>query len=177
MKRVAIDVGHAKGTGSRGNVMEEHELCARMAPLLKNSLAKFGISSDIIDFPDLTNKSDLVQTADAINDGDYECSVSLHCDASDNASAKGAHVCYVFAKGKKLASLIADRLCTLMPGRADSIVRRTDLYILNHTKCTAVLVECGFITNAHDAAMLSENAQELMEAVACGIYEFFLSKV
>lgn len=32
--KIAIDIGHARQTGARGCGLEEHALCARMAPLL-----------------------------------------------------------------------------------------------------------------------------------------------
>lgn len=170
--KVAIDVGHAHLSGARGCGREEHELCARMAPLLKGYLEGYGIGADVIDFPQKGNRGDLAATVQAINAGGYDCSVSLHCDASGNASARGAHVCYVSAKGGQLAEAIAARLCPLMPGRANRVVRRRDLYVLNNTRCPAVLVECGFITNEKDCRCLAGNADGLMLAVALGIESY-----
>lgn len=172
MKKVAIDVGHARLSGARGCGYEEHELCAKMAPLLKDHLERNGFQADVIDFPSLSNKADLVETVKAINAGGYDCSVSLHCDASDNVSARGAHVCYVSARGALLAGAIASHLCPLMPGRVNRTVRRSDLFVLNNTRPVAVLVECGFITNAQDCALLADGAVALMRAVAQGVKEF-----
>lgn len=172
MKKIAIDVGHARLTGARGNGYEEHELCSKMAPLLRAHLGACGFRADVVDFPALSNKADLAATVRAINAGVYDCSVSLHCDASDNASARGAHVCYVSSKGAKLAGAIAERLCPLMPGRANKTVKRGDLYVLNNTRPVAVLVECGFITNEGDCRCLVESADELMLAVARGIMAY-----
>jgi len=167
--KIAIDIGHARLTGARGCGLEEHELCARMAPLLKRQLEEFGFEADIIDFPALANKDDLVHTVRAINAGGYDASVSLHCDASDNPAAHGAHVCYASAAGEAIARAIAAHLCPLMPGRANRTVRRRNLYVLNNTRCPAVLVECGFITNEEDAAALSGCPGPLMLAVAAGL--------
>lgn len=173
MKKIAIDVGHARLTGARGCGQEEHDLCSQMAPLLKAHLEGYGFQADVIDFPALSNKADLVETAKAINAGGYDCSVSLHCDASDNASARGAHVCYVSTAGNRLAGAIAERLCPLMPGRANRTVKRTDLYVLNNTRPVAVLVECGFITSPEDCRCLTESADGLMLAVALGIKAYY----
>ncbi len=172
MMKVAIDVGHARMSGARGCGLEEHELCARMAPLLKARLEAYGVDADVVDFPQMGNRGDLAATVQAINAGGYDCSVSLHCDASGNAAARGAHVCYVSANGRRLAEAIAARLCPLMPGRANRVVRRRDLFVLNHTHCPAVLVECGFITNEKDCRCLADNADGLMLAVALGIKSF-----
>lgn len=168
-KKIAIDIGHARMTGARGCGLEEHALCADMAPLLKQQLEARGFEADIIDFPALDNKGDLVRTVEAINAGGYAASVSLHCDASDNPAAHGAHVCYASAAGEAIARAIAARLCPLMPGRANRTVRRRNLYVLNNTRCPAVLVECGFVTNEEDAAALSGHPGPLMLAVAAGL--------
>jgi len=170
--KVAIDVGHARMTGARGNGQEEHDLCARMAPLLKAYLEEAGVQADVIDFPDLDNRGDLAATVRAINAGGYDASVSLHCDASDHAAACGAHVCYVSQRGEKLARAIAEPLCALLPGRAQRVVRRGDLYVLKHTVCPAVLAECGFITNEGDCHALVHEPGRLMRAVADGLKEF-----
>lgn len=172
MNRIAIDIGHARGTGAAGNGLQEHEVCARIAQELKERLESFTLesySADIIDFPDKSNSADLTATVKAINAGGYDVSVSLHADASDNPDAHGAHVCYYSARGKDLAEEIALRLCPQMPGRAAKTVKRTDLYVLKKTKPVAVLVECGFITNAGDANRMWENPDKVATSIALGI--------
>lgn len=148
--RIAIDVGHARGTGAAGNGQQEHEVCTLIARELLACLQRMGLQADVIDFPDKSNKQDLAATISAVNAGGYRCSVSLHCDCSDNEAAHGAHVCHRSLQGYTLAAEIADRLCPLLPGRAQRVVRRMDLAILRRTVPVAVLVECGFISHAHD---------------------------
>lgn len=175
MKRIAIDVGHARGTGARGYV-DEHETCAMLAVEVKSALESFKVDTfqaDIVDFPDKTNGGDLSATVKAVNAGKYDLCVSLHMDASDNASAHGAHVCYYSKNGKRLAEEIAMRLCPYLPGRAEQTVRRPDLYVLKHTKPVAVLVECGFCTNEYDAAVVKKQAYVLARAIALGIAAYF----
>lgn len=170
--KVAIDIGHARMTGSRGCDEEEHELCARMAPLLQGALEAYGVEADVIDFPEMPNDAEFVRATQEINVGGYDLSVSLHCDANDKTSARGAHVCYVSSEGRRLAEAIAKHLCPLMPGRADRTVRRPGLYVLAHTRPVAVLVETGFITNPDDCARLVGDAAALMEAVAAGVHDY-----
>lgn len=175
MKRIAIDVGHARGTGARGYV-DEHDTCTLLAEEVKQVLESFKVDTfqaDIINFPDKSNGGDLSATVKAVNAGKYDLCVSLHMDASDNASAHGAHVCYYSKNGKRLAEEIAMRLCPYLPGRAEQTVRRTDLYVLKHTKPVAVLVECGFCTNEDDAAVVKKQAYVLARAIALGIAAYF----
>lgn len=175
MKRIAIDVGHARGTGARGYV-DEHDTCAALAEEVKHALESFKVDTfqaDIIDFPDKSNSGDLAATVKAVNAGKYDLCVSLHMDASDNAAAHGAHVCYFSANGKRLAEEIAMRLCPYLPGRAEQTVNRTDLYVLKNTRPVAALVECGFCTNEYDAAVVRKQAYVLARAIALGIAAYF----
>lgn len=172
MKRIAIDVGHARGTGARGNGYEEHEVCTRLAAELKAILESFRLqhfSADIIDFPEETNSGDLTSSVKAINAGGYDLCISLHMDASDNATAHGAHVCYYSQEGKRLAGEIARRLCPQLPGRYEKTKRRTDLYILKRTTPVAVLVECGFITNPRDAEWVNAHPHDVARSIALGV--------
>lgn len=171
MKRIAIDIGHARGTGARSFV-DEHETCAALAEEVKRALESFKVDTfqaDIIDFPDKTNSGDLSATAKAINAGGYDACISLHMDYSDNPTAHGAHVCYYSQNGKRMANEIAIRLCPHMPGRAEQTVKRTDLYILKKTNPVAALVECGFCTNEYDSAVVKKQAYVIARAIALGI--------
>lgn len=175
MKKIAIDIGHARGTSARG-VVDEHDTCAALAVEVKRALESFKVDTfkaDIIDFADKTNSADLVSTVKAINAGNYDACVSLHMDASDNASAHGAHVCYYSTNGKRLAEEISMRICPYLPGRAEQTVKRTDLYILKKTKPVAALVECGFCTNEYDAAIVKKQAFVIARAIALGIAAYF----
>ena len=173
--KVAIDVGHARRTGAKGNGYDEHEMCKVVAAELKKALEQFKTTvfeADIIDFEELDNDADLVATVRALNEGEYDVSVSLHMDHFDEPEAHGAHVCYVSAAGKKLAEEIALRLCPQMPGRAERVVKRTGLYVLRKSVPVAVLVECGFISNAGDAQWVYENPERVALSIALGVAAF-----
>ncbi len=170
--RIAIDIGHARHTGATGNGYHEHTQCAIIAAHLKHILQSYKvdpITATIIDYPDHTNTADLTATVRTINAGTYDAVISLHMDASDNPAARGAHVCYYSENGKQLAEQIALRLCPQLPGRASQTVKRTDLYILKHTRPTAVLIECGFITNPADAEWVDNNPDKVATPIALGI--------
>lgn len=172
MKRVAIDVGHARRTGAAGYGLQEHECCVRIAEALRGWLDVAGVAAEVVDFPQLSNSADLVATVNAVNAGDFDLCVSLHCDCADNELARGAHVCYVSSAGSRAARAIAAEVCVLSPGRANKTVQRADLYVLRKTKCPAVLVECGFLSNAHDAYVLRHGADKLAAAIGRGVVAF-----
>ena len=166
MSRIAIDIGHAQGTGARGNGLEEHAVCEVLARLLKVELTRAGHVVGVFDFPDLTNGEDLRRTVSAVNGGAWDCGLSLHCDCADSPAACGAHVCFFSAAGRRLAEEVAGPLCDLLPGRAQRVVRRGDLYILKATRPVWVLCECGFISNARDAVLLRDSPERVAAALA-----------
>lgn len=171
---IAIDIGHANGTGSTGNGYEEHALCTKIGAELAEALIGYGHTVVVLDYPEDTNSTDLVKTVSAINAGGFDLSISLHADASDRKKACGGHVCYHPSSkiGKAIASHIAYPLSTTMPGRSQTIVKRPELYVLRKTTCPAVLVECGFITNARDAQVMAEFPSRIANAIAQGIYTY-----
>lgn len=167
--KIALDIGHANGTGARGNGLEEHAVAAQIGKHLEGMLKERGHAVTVIDFPGLSNAADINATVKAANAGGFDIGISLHCDASDNAGAKGGHVCYVSPGGLKLATSIAGPLASLLPGRAERTVKRTNLAVLNQTRPVWVLSECGFITNAGDAAVMRERPEAIAQAIFEGI--------
>lgn len=158
MSYICLDIGHANGTGARGKGQEEHDLCVKVGHRLKRRLENKGQRVTVLDYPDKSNADDLNKTIAAANAlSNVTFGISLHMDASDNASAHGGHVCYASAKGAQLAAAIAKPLAEYMPGRANSTVKRTNLAVLNRTRAPWVLIELGFITNAGDIRKLMDD--------------------
>lgn len=170
--KIAIDVGHANGTGARGNGLEEHSISNSISSHLYYSLKSYGHSVDIIDFPEKSNSEDLNSTIKQANKGDYDFGVSIHCDCSDNPQAHGAHVCYYSSNGKKLADAIADSLCPFLEGRSEKTVKRTNLGVLKQTNSVWALIECGFISNKHDSEVMRNSPDEIADRIAEGIQKY-----
>lgn len=170
--KIVIDPGHANGTGATGNGLEEHAVVKVIAGHLAEMLERRGHIVDILDFPERSNRDDLNATIKAANAGGYDIGISLHCDASDNPDAHGAHVCYTSTAGRTLAQCIASLLIKILPGRSQSIVRRTDLAILNQTRPVWVLAECGFITNKCDAEIMRYEPAAIALMIAYGVDDF-----
>ena len=172
MTTIPIDIGHVRGSGSRGGDFEEHAMCEILGDLLHKQLVDLGIDAPVIDFPDMTNTADLNATVKALNNMTYDFGISLHMDASDNKNARGAHVCYYSATGKKIATAIADELIQLLPGRADKVVQRTGLAVLRDTKRPHVLIECGFITNVNDRSIVLSCMNAIAAKIVSGIKKY-----
>lgn len=193
---IALDIGHANNTGSRGNGLEEHATASVIVDHLAPMLRAQGHNVTVIDYPYMDNDDDLEATVKAINAGGYDISISIHCDSSDSPSPRGAHVCHHrtyhddgtctdSAQGKALAEAIAGPLCKLMPGRADHVQARPDrsckpnktsLYVLRKTVPPAVLVECGFLSNPGDASLLRDTPGAIARAIAQGVDAYNLNQ-
>lgn len=171
---IALDIGHAKGTGARGNGLEEHDVACVIARHLFAQLKDMGHIVHVLDFPDKGNTEDLTSTIRVANADGYDFGISIHCDCSDNPEAHGAHVCFYpgSVPGSRLAACIAEPLADLLPGRANTIQARPGLAILKQTRMPWVLCECGFISNAGDADIMKHHPESIANAIAEGVRDF-----
>lgn len=194
MSHIIIDIGHADGTGARSCYdpsIEEHATCVPVGKRLAEILRARGHEVDVLDFPEQSNSSDLNSTISKANALGADLLISLHRDAAtlacpdndvcpgdimDNNDARGAHVCYCSSSGKKLASCIADRLCAILPGRAEQVQLRQNLAILKRTKPVAVLCELGFITAAADRYIFDTRREDICLAIADGVGVYLSSR-
>ena len=157
-KHIIIDIGHANGTGARGNGYEEHALCVIVGKKLKKRLEKHDVKVTLLDFPALSNKQDLIRTIRTANATKaVTFGISLHMDASSNDKAHGGHVCFASAKGREIAERVAAKLVDVMPGRSVTVQKRTGIAVLTQTRAPWALIELGFITHAGDIKKLVDD--------------------
>ncbi|MCD8063973.1 N-acetylmuramoyl-L-alanine amidase [Akkermansia sp.] len=189
---IALDIGHANNTGSRGNGMEEHAASITIVDHLFTVLKDQGHNVHVIDFPNMSNSEDLNATIRAANAGDYDFGISIHCDSASidhtdeegnitkvpNPQPHGAHVCFYpgSVKGSRLAACIAEPLADLLPGRANTIQPRPGLVILKKTRMPWVLCECGFISNPGDADVMKHHPESIANAIAQGVEDFSINQ-
>ena len=87
------------------------------------------------------------------------CLISIHQNNYPSPSVRGAQVFYrETASSQALAERIQTRLNTelLENGRRVAAPISKNIYLMNQIDCTAVLVECGFLSNPEECARLSE---------------------
>ena len=76
--KIALDIGHARGTGARGNGFEEHAIATSIVDHLFTELKDKGHDVHVIDFPDMSNTGDLNATIRAANSGGYDFGISIY---------------------------------------------------------------------------------------------------
>lgn len=168
LKTITIDIGHANGTGSRGFGWEEHASNVIVAQHLQQQLTAKGVNVVVIDFPEKDNATDLNLTKQKANSIGADLLISLHHDASDSSSAKGAHVIYYRDGSKKYAQAVASELVKRFPGRAETVVQRSNLAILK-VDGNAILIESGFITNEHDNDIQRNHPELIARDIVAGL--------
>ena len=95
--------------------------------------------------------------------------VELHMDSYSNPSARGAHV-IISDKYNPDAydKALARDMSQLFPGRSESISKRGNLANVNRAAAKGYgyrLIECGFITNAHDIKVFNDNIEGIAKII------------
>ena len=90
-----------------------------------------------------------------VNNGGYDLVCELHLNASALHNAQGCEVLYKSENGKKFAQQVQNRLATIF--RSRGIQKRDNLYMLNSTKPTAVMLETFFCDSSADCVLAENN--------------------
>lgn len=168
MAHIFIIAGHGDGDpGASGNGYKEYE---RVRALAKRIKAYGGDNVTVGDTSRDWYKDNLISSLNISKDWQI---VELHMDGASASSARGGHVIINSTYDPdKYDKALAEFISDILPGRASTIVKRSDL--ANPKRAAAKgypyrLLECGFITNAQDVKIF--NGQ--MDDIAKGILSIF----
>ena len=104
--------------------------------------------------------------------------VSIHQNKYTDSSQRGTQVFYSpnTTSSPVLANCIQQSVVSLLqPDNTRKIKKSgSSIYLLYYAKQTAVLVECGFLSNQQDTALLKdeESQKQMAFAVAAGILNY-----
>ena len=145
---VIIDAGHGgRDKGAYWGGIRESHLNLRVAQDLEALLKKRGIRTV------MTRRSDafvsLGSRAAIANRYRGAVFVSIHFNACLDRSIRGAETFYWGSTGRVIAQAIQRRLAPRV-GTVNRGIRRKGFTVLVQTRCPAVLVECGFISNSRE---------------------------
>ena len=113
--------------------------------------------------------SDLRNRAAMLNACTGAVLLSIHQNHFPEGKYRGAQVFYNAGEGsRELAEAIQQALRQGVDPRNRRQVKRSEnVYLMEHISNTAALVECGFLSNREEAALLQETAYQ--QKIACGI--------
>ncbi|MGI2329396.1 N-acetylmuramoyl-L-alanine amidase family protein [Planococcus sp. YIM B11945] len=174
--KIMIDAGHGPETAGKRSPdgrMREFHFNSPVADELKRQLTAAGHTAIFSHHP--SHDVPLNERIQLANRLKVDLFVSIHANAFGAAfnSANGIET-YLYtqpqAASKRLGASIHQAL-VLSTGRKDRGLKYADFAVLRETKMPAVLVECGFMTNLQDLALLQSDAyrKRCARAIAFGI--------
>lgn len=114
--------------------------------------------------------SDLKERVRMVNEEENAVLLSIHQNHFSDSRYSGAQVFYPNTEGsKQLAETMQSNLVnTLNPGSRRTIKQSSGIYLMEHIKCTGILIECGFLSNPAEEAKLSSREYQRNLCVVIG---------
>jgi len=160
--KICMDPGHSGPfePGACAGGFTEAGLNLRIARFAQTELRLRGHSVRLTRTGHIEN-AELAFRAEIANAWGADLFISIHCNSARRIDAEGTETYYYpgSAEGLRVARHIqfclTDALLT-----EDRGVKEADFQVLRETNCTAVLVECGFISNPIDREMLTDPLEQ-----------------
>lgn len=184
-KTVILDAGHGGwDPGKTGSTAyaDEKTLNLAVTEKLQGYLEQSGATVILTRSTDDAlgggKREDMAERKRIANESEGDILVSIHQNAFPSAKAKGAQVFYhkSSAEAKLLAECLQESLRERLDGgNTRQAKENTNYYILRTTELPAAIVECGFLSNREEEALLNDEEYQdrLAWAVYCGIADYF----
>ncbi len=189
---VLIDAGHGgvDGGAVAGDGTEEKYINLQIAELLQKQLDAMGVKTAMTRTTDdsihdssaqtIREKkvSDIHNRMRMMEETDPCIFVSIHQNKYSDSSLHGTQVFYSpnTTASAQLAQSIQTSVHTLLQPENEREIKKSgnSIYLLYYAKKPAVLVECGFLSNAEETANLKDETyqKQLSFCIAAGILEY-----
>lgn len=185
-RTVVIDAGHGGEDGGAVSCtgVTESTLNLEIALRLEKLCSLLGMKTAMIRTTDTAvytsgttiaakKVSDLKRRVEIVNGTKNALLVSIHQNTYPDASCTGAQVFY--AKGQESAALAKhlqqDLIRCVNIGGHRKEKNADGIYLMEHISCPGVLVECGFLSNPNEEALLrtADYQKKLCCVIACAI--------
>ena len=177
---VVIDAGHGGfdgGAVGKTTGVREDGLNLAVAKKLQELLEKNGYAVVMTrgdgEAVGDTKHEDMARRREIIEAANADIVVSVHMNKFPSASVSGPQVFFHkdSAEGEKLATLIQDALNAALEPPKPRVQHPETYYILKSGDCPAVIVECGFLSNAREEALLQDDGyqQKCAKAIYRGV--------
>lgn len=119
--------------------------------------------------------SDLRERVRIVNETEKGLLLSIHQNYFSDSRYSGAQVFYAETEGSQMLArqLQSDLTANVNPNSNRREKKSTGVYLLEHICRTGVLIECGFLSNPEEEAMLRSKAYQLK---LCGVIASSIGK-
>lgn len=180
---VVLDAGHGgidKGVVGKVSGVSEAEINLSVAQNIKSLLESQKIKVVLTrtdNSAERTKSKDMANRKAIIMNAEPDLVVSVHCNKFPDATRRGGQVFYnTFSENSSLADAIQTNLNALNAETAGRTFAALggDYYILNCSPYPSALVECGFLSNPEDEALLisPEYRARIAHVIFSGILSF-----
>ena len=195
MRCVVIDAGHGGEDGGAIGVsgVLEKDINLSVSKMLYDLLKANGIPAIMTrdedkmlydKYPDHNSRKktyDLRARVDIASETEGAILVSIHMNSFPDTSCRGAQVYY--SKNHTESLVVAGKIQTYIAAHVQRENSRkikgatSAIYLLERVECPAVLVECGFLSNANECALLSdtEYQKKLAVSIFAAICDYLLT--
>ena len=183
-----LDAGHGGEDGGAVSVtgVPESRVNLEIVQKLRDILALYGVDPVVLREEDVSlhdpeastlrekKRSDLKNRVRAVEAVEGGTLLSIHQNSYPGSQYRGAQVFYAPTGGsRELAELLQTALREELQPDNDRQAKPIpeSVYLMNHVSCPAVLVECGFLTNPEEEALLRDGGyQRQLAAVLAGAW-------
>lgn len=146
-------------------LLEKRDVEVIMTREKDESLAPEGSSSRQVE--------DIKKRVALIDEAAPALAVSIHQNSYPQAEVRGAQVFYYqhSKEGEEAAAILQEALLAADPDNTRKEKANDTYYLLRRTKAPTIIVECGFLSNPEEAALLADEKyqDQIAEAVCAGI--------
>lgn len=183
---VVIDAGHGgwdPGKVSASGALEK-DINLALALQLKEKLEEHNIKVCLTRDNDNSlsdsKQGDLNKRISLIKEASPVITISIHQNSFTDSSVAGPQVFYYQSsnEGQELAEILQTELNdTLNPVSPRSVKSNDNYYLIKNSPTPTVIVECGFLSNPTEAALLcdAEYQSKISDALCVGILDYLSS--
>lgn len=185
-KVIYIDPGHGGlDPGAMYNGIKEKDINLEISKKLENKLTSMGAIVYLTRYDDYDlsanntinrKRSDLSRRGNAINKSDCDIFLSIHLNAEDSSTWRGAQVFYddTNEKNEEIAKIFQEQFKKDLKSTRN-YKKVDELYLQRRIERPGVLLEVGFLSNSNDRYLLKQNSYQnrIVTSITSGLLKYF----
>lgn len=185
-KVIYIDPGHGGlDPGAMYNGIKEKDINLEISKKLENKLTSMGAIVYLTRYDDYDlsanntinrKRSDLSRRGNAINKSDCDIFLSIHLNAEDSSTWRGAQVFYddTNEKNEQIAKIFQEQFKKDLKSTRN-YKKVDELYLQRRIERPGVLLEVGFLSNSNDRYLLKQDSYQnrIVTSITNGLLKYF----